>query len=658
MAASGEPTAAAVACQETLLNAQDAVGATMMQLSQWGLTNEAAPLAPRALALLRRKQRGRDGTGVDKLFEAAKGGRGALSVHELAIALTKTGPESRGWSSQTALHVAARSNFVEGVKLLLAHGFDIEAVDGRGLTPVRVAARHGAAAAAAALIDAGAEAERASATTNRRNAVSHAVSLSRRALVVDDVGSAMKIALESVPKQPRCLEVAEVLAQKGCTVPPTLASTALLLAVQNELPHLRKAADMAVEWRGDLPMIVHALECHERWDSGELRRWLEQHSGNRIESDASLISRDSVDELRMQVKLKCQQSLQQLLGPENPTSPLMTPVRNSASDSSMGFDMFMHIPEKQSHGHRYVGQSLVRRSEGFVASPIFSDNIQRRLHDKAKAVQRQVVKATAQERQTDDQSMGQHLEDNHASAALSDAIDAPKPEKNPTRQHLEGNHASAAALSDAIDASKPEKNPEVARAKRQRVIKYVAAVEAEEAEALAAAKSAATRLLDLYKAAKAIWSPPPLPANVLTGETPSKVWEAHDGPAPVRYAIEAAAVAACRGAAARHRVLEGMVLAMEQEVRERHWAATGLTGPMLRTGIYADYRELISQSAQDDAWIARFDAKWKKRARAAEQAAKAAAALDVRLCLHLFCTFSRVLSMFSGELAASDLYWS
>lgn len=607
MAASGEPSAAAVVCQETLLNAQDAVGAAMMQLSQWGLTNEAAPLAPRALALLRRKERGRDGTGVDLLFEAAKGSRGALSVHELATALTKTGPESRGWSNQTALHVAARSNFVEGVKLLLAHGFDMEAVDGRGLTPVRVAARHGAAAAAAALIDAGAEAERPTATNTRRNAISHAVSLSRRALEIDDVGSAMKIALESVPRQPLCLDVAEMLARKGCRVPPTLAPTALLLSVQKQLPHLRKAADVAVEWRGDLPMVIHALECHEQWDSAELRHWLEQHSGSRTESDSALTPRDSVEELRIQVKLKCQQSLQQLLGPEN---PLMTPVRSSASDPSqsngMGFDAFMHTSEKQPHNHRYLGQSLVRRSEGFVASPILSDNIQRRLHDK-------VVNGTAQEHQTEELFTHQQVEENDESAAaLSEVIDARRAPKN------------------------PEKHPAVARAKRQRVINYVAVVEAQEIEARAVANSAANRLVDLYKTAKAVWSPPPLPANPLTGEPASRVWEAHDGPAPVRYAKEAAAVAECRGAAARHRVLARMATAMEQEVRERHWAATGLSGPMLRTGIYADYRELINQSAQDDAWIARFDAKWKKRIRAAEQAAKSAAALDVRPCLHLY----------------------
>lgn len=210
------PSAAAQACQETLLNAQDAVSASLMQLSKWGMTHEPASLAPSALALLRRKERGRDGTGVDKLFDAAKGGKGALSVHELALALAKAGPESRGWSNQTALHVAARSNFVEGVKLLLAHGFDIEAADGRGFTPVRVAARYGAAAAVAALLDAGAEAE--STATTRRTATGHASSLPRHAQKVDAVGSAMVIALESAPKQPLCLEVAEVLARKGCKV--------------------------------------------------------------------------------------------------------------------------------------------------------------------------------------------------------------------------------------------------------------------------------------------------------------------------------------------------------------------------------------------------------------------------------------------------------
>ena len=212
-----EPSAAAQACQEMLLNAQDAVSASLMQLSKWGMAHEAESLAPSALALLRRKERGRDGTGVDKLFEAAKGGKGALSVHELALALAKAGPESRGWSSQTALHVAARSNFVEGVKLLLAHGFDIEAVDGRGLTPVLVAARYGAAAAVAALIDGGADAE-GSATSTRSNVTSHASSRSRQAQTLNPVGSAMVMALNSAPTQPLCLEVAEVLARKGCKV--------------------------------------------------------------------------------------------------------------------------------------------------------------------------------------------------------------------------------------------------------------------------------------------------------------------------------------------------------------------------------------------------------------------------------------------------------
>ena len=39
------PSAAAQACQETLLNAQDAVSASLMQLSKWGMTHEPASLA-------------------------------------------------------------------------------------------------------------------------------------------------------------------------------------------------------------------------------------------------------------------------------------------------------------------------------------------------------------------------------------------------------------------------------------------------------------------------------------------------------------------------------------------------------------------------------------------------------------------------------------
>lgn len=375
------PGAAAAACQEALMDAEDRVAASMMDLAKWGLTNEAAPLAPRALALMRRKEQGRDGTGVDKLFEAAKGGRGALSVHELAAALTKAGPESRGWSSQTALHVAARSDFTEGVKLLLAHGFDIEAVDGRGLTPVRVAARHGAARAAAALIDAGARVEAASAAGTRRGAVSHAVSLSRRSMQTDAVGSAMAIALESVRKQPLCIDVAETLARKGCVVPPPLAATALLLAVQNDLPHLRKAASAAVEWRGSLPLVIHALESHEQWDAAALQSWLEKHTGRRASdldgsgsaapprSPASAAAAPpSEEDLRTRVKAECQRSLQHLLAPENPGTPLMTPVRSAASDPSMGFDASMYVAEKAPRGSRYLGEGLVRRPEGFVVS--------------------------------------------------------------------------------------------------------------------------------------------------------------------------------------------------------------------------------------------------------------------------------------------------
>ena len=82
------------------------------------------------------------------------------------------------------------------------------------------------------------------------------------------------------------------------------------------------------------------------------------------------------------------------------------------------------------------------------------------------------------------------------------------------------------------------------------------------------------------------------------------------GPAPVRYAKEAAAVAGCRGACARHRVLAQMVVALEKEVRERHWAATGLSGPMIKTGIYADYRELINQVSKTRPLLFRLNCSW------------------------------------------------
>ena len=242
-----------------------------------------------------------------------------------------------------------------------------------------------------------------------------------------------------------------------------------------------------------------------------------------------------------------------------------------------------------------------------MASPILSDNVQLRLREKV-AAQRQSANVTQgkQEEPREQASIDWQIkESDELGAALSEAI-------------------------QARDMTPAEKDPEAARAKRQHVIQYVAAVEAEAAEARTAADRAANRLLDLHSAAKAIWSPPPL-----RGETAARLWEAHDGPAPVRYATEAAAVASCRAAAARHRVLAHMVAAMEQEVRERHWSATGLSGPMLTTGIYADYRELINQSAQDDGWIRTFDAQWKKRAQAAERAAKANAGLDVRPCLLL-----------------------
>jgi hypothetical protein len=92
-----------------------------------------------------------------------------------------------------------------------------------------------------------------------------------------------------------------------------------------------------------------------------------------------------------------------------------------------------------------------------------------------------------------------------------------------------------------------------------------------------------------------------------------------------------AVVAECRGFAARDRVLTRMVVALEQEIRVRQWEETGLSGPMLRAGIYADFHELINQSAQDDAWIKGFDQKWQAKADAAEKQAKAAAGLDVQV---------------------------
>ena len=131
---------------------------------------------------------------------------------------------------------------------------------------------------------------------------------------------------------------------------------------------------------------------------------------------------------------------------------------------------------------------------------------------------------------------------------------------------------------------------EAARQRKQRVIVYVARAEREQAAARKAAEVGVERLAALGAEARNIWAPPLIPGG--DGEL---LWAAHDGPAPNRYAKEAAAVAECRGASARDRVLSRMVVALEKEVRGRHWKATGLSGPMLRTGIYADYYELINQ---------------------------------------------------------------
>ena len=104
--------------------------------------------------------------------------------------------------------------------------------------------------------------------------------------------------------------------------------------MQNRLPHLRKAAGAAVEWRGALPMVIHALESHEQWSAAELQRWLAQHTGSCGESDSALAKEDAEQGLRQQVMMMCQRSLQQLLGPENPSAPLMTPARSSVGSLS------------------------------------------------------------------------------------------------------------------------------------------------------------------------------------------------------------------------------------------------------------------------------------------------------------------------------------
>ena len=195
-----------------------------------------------------------------------------------------------------------------------------------------------------------------------------------------------------------------------------------------------------------------------------------------------------------------------------------------------------------------------------------------------------------------------------------------------------------------------EEDREAARQRKQRVIAYVAQAEAGQLAARQAAELGVARLAAMGAEARNIWAPPPVPGG--GGEL---LWSAHDGPAPNRYAKEAAAVAECRGVAARDRVLSRMVIALEKEIRSRHWEATALSGPMLRTvnsqaivlllvisrafltdcwasqGIYADFHELINQSAQDDSWIEGFDQRWLARADSAEKQAKSVAGLEVQV---------------------------
>ena len=310
-----------------LAEAKDQVAETMLQLASWGLAGpepaEGAELNESVgFALVKRQRDGRDGTGIGKLFAAAKGGKGALSLHELAVALSKVDVDSRGWSSQTALHVAAHADWADGIRVLLAHMADIEAADGRGMTPMLVAARHGCPAAIAALVDAGARtaAPPAQAGGGKR------------------VAGAMQTALENVGQQPRCMDAAEVLAAKGVPVPRVLASTALLLAVQHTLPALRTAAAAATEWRGSLKHIVRALESHGSWDADELRHWLAQRAGHRPSAAGG--AADELSALRAQVARECQQALQDVVGPDAPRA--LAPRRE---DPSKGFDASIYREE-------------------------------------------------------------------------------------------------------------------------------------------------------------------------------------------------------------------------------------------------------------------------------------------------------------------------
>ena len=302
-----------------LAEAKDQVAETMLQLASWGLAGpepaEGAELNESAgFALVKRQRDGRDGTGIGKLFAAAKGGKGALSLHELAVALSKVDVDSRGWSSQTALHVAAHADWADGIRVLLAHMADIEATDGRGMTPTLVAARHGCPAAIAALVDAGARTAAPPAQAGGGG---------------KRVAGAMQTALENVGQQPRCMEAAEVLAAKGVPVPRVLASTALLLAVEHNLPALRTAAAAATEWRGSLKHVVRALESHDSWDADELRHWLAQRACHR----ESAAGADELSALRAQVARECQQALQDVVGPDAPRA--LAPRRE---DLSKGFD--------------------------------------------------------------------------------------------------------------------------------------------------------------------------------------------------------------------------------------------------------------------------------------------------------------------------------
>ena len=304
-----------------LAEAKDQVAETMLQLASWGLAGpepaEGAELNESVgFALVKRQRDGRDGTGIGKLFAAAKGGKGALSLHELAVALSKVDVDSRGWSSQTALHVAAHADWADGIRVLLAHMADIEATDGRGMTPTLVAARHGCPAAIAALVDAGARTAAPPAQAGGGG---------------KRVAGAMQTALENVGQQPRCMEAAEVLAAKGVPVPRVLASTALLLAVEHNLPALRTAAAAATEWRGSLKHVVRALESHGSWDADELRHWLAQRAGHRPSAGGGAV--DELSALRAQVARECQQALQDVVGPDAPRA--LAPRRE---DLSKGFD--------------------------------------------------------------------------------------------------------------------------------------------------------------------------------------------------------------------------------------------------------------------------------------------------------------------------------